>query len=91
MEPCRNRLLVMPDYSAPEASDGPLLLWPSGGDTAHFEIGPARLPEALTHKTVEEYGSSRRTEDDGLSTVTKKRKCPLNPVFVSRFPRRPLP
>ena len=48
------RVPVAPNYSAPDGSDVRLLLRLERGDMAHFELGPGRVTEAVTHGTVEE-------------------------------------
>jgi mannose-6-phosphate isomerase-like protein (cupin superfamily) len=48
------RLPAALNYFAPSGSDVRLLLGLARGDMAHFELGPGRVTEAVTHRTVEE-------------------------------------
>jgi mannose-6-phosphate isomerase-like protein (cupin superfamily)/predicted nucleic acid-binding Zn-ribbon protein len=48
------RLPVSPSDVAPDGTDVRTLLQVSGGSFAHFELGPGKISNAVTHRTVEE-------------------------------------
>jgi mannose-6-phosphate isomerase-like protein (cupin superfamily) len=48
------RLPVAPSAVAPDGTDVRTLLQVSGGSFAHFELGPGKISNAVTHRTVEE-------------------------------------